>query len=403
MVERVHDRRMGRASLAAFALALCGGSVGCASTHDVDDTPVDAGRDAPATADVADSGVPFDVGVDVGTTINCGTGDAGLCACKEVKQRGTTFYIVLDRSSSMSDIVAPATETKWVLIRRALFDRTIGVLRPLDTRIAVGLSVFPGDEGLSAGCSVGRELMPLTQGEDFTYNKMEAILNSQVPSGATPTAATLKALADNVATLPKPVYLLLATDGGPNCGDGPCDADHCTYNIDGRSFGTTKCDSTKNCCDPAIGTGGAGPRACLDSEATLSAITTLSGAGVKTFVLGIAGAAPYAADLDRFALAGGTERYYAADDPTQEAFAAALSLIAAKVVDRCVITIDPPASDPGVTNVLADGVVVPQDPVDGWTWRDDATIELHGSTCADVKSGKTTSLKVAVGCKTVVR
>ena len=394
---------MRRASFAAIEFALgVGLLLGCASTHDVDGTPVDTGVDS-AAPDVADSGVPFDVATDTGATINCGAADAGLCACKEVKQRGTTFYIVLDRSSSMSDIVAPATETKWVLIRRALFDRTIGVLRPLDTRIAVGLSVFPGDDGLSAGCSVGRELMPLTQGEDFTYNKMEAILNSQVPSGATPTAATLKVLAENLSTLPKPVYVLLATDGGPNCGDTTCDAAHCTYNIDGRSFGTTKCDSTKNCCDPAIGTGGAGARACLDSEATLGAITALSATGVKTFVLGIAGAAPYAVDLDRFAVAGGTERYYPADDPTQEAFAAALSLIAAKVVDPCVITLDPPPTEPGVTNVLADGVIVPQDSADGWTWRDDATIELHGPTCDDVKSGKTKSLKVAVGCKTIVR
>ena len=378
-------------------------STGCAGTRD-DAGPVDSGiADSSPKIDASDTGAPFDVGTDGGATINCAVGDAGLCACKEVKQRGTTFYIVLDRSSSMSDIIAPATESKWVLIRRALFDRTKGVLRPLDARIAPGLAVFPGVEGISAGCSVGKELLPIAAGEEYTYNKMEAILDAEKPAGATPTAATLRALAETLKSLPKPAYVLLATDGGPNCGAGPCDGAHCTYNLDGRSFGATKCDSTTNCCDPSVGVGGAGPRACLDADATIAAITDLSTAGVKTFVFGIAGAAPYAADLDRFALAGGTARYYPADDPTQEAFAAALTLIAGKILDRCVITLDPPPADRGVTNVVADGVIVPQDPIDGWTWRDDATIELHGTTCDSVKSGKTTSLKVAVGCKTVVR
>jgi hypothetical protein len=387
----------------AVCLVIATACVACSPARDLDVTPVDAATDIGTRIDATDTSPPFDVGTDTGATINCGVGDAGLCACKEIKQRGTTFYIVLDRSSSMSEIVEPATESKWVLIRRALFDRTSGVLRPLEARIAVGLSVFPGEDGLSAGCSVGRELTSLTEGGEYTYNKMEAILNAEKPSGATPTAATLKALAETITTLPKPIYVLLATDGGPNCGEGPCDAAHCTYNIDGRSFGTTKCDPTNNCCDPAVGVGGAGARACLDADATLGAIGALSKAGVKTFVLGIAGAAPYAADLDRFAVAGGTDHYFPADDPTQEAFAAALSSIAAKILDRCVITLDPAPTDPGVTNVIANGVVVPQDATDGWTWRDDATIELHGTTCDDVKSGKTTSLKVAVGCKTVVR
>ncbi len=391
---------MRRALVVATVVTL---AAGCASTHDVDDRPTDSGAADVSKLDAGDTGAPFDVAPDTGATINCAAGDAGLCACTEVKQRGTTFYIVLDRSSSMSDIVPPATESKWVLIRRALFDRTSGVLRPLDTRISPGLAVFPGVEGTSAGCSVGKELLPITQGEEYTYNKMEAILNAEKPSGATPTTATLRALAETLTTLPKPIYVLLATDGGPNCGDGPCDAAHCTYNVEGRSFGTTTCDATKNCCDPAIGVGGAGVRACVDSDATVAAIADLSKAGVKTFVLGIPGTAPYAADLDRFAVAGGTGRYYPADDPTQEAFTAALNLIAGKIVDKCVITLDPPPTEPGVTNVLADGVIVPQDPADGWTWRDDGSIELHGTTCDDVKTGKTTSLKVAVGCKTVVR
>jgi hypothetical protein len=121
---------------------------------------------------------------------------------------------------------------------------------------------------------------------------------------------------------------------------------------------------------------------------------------------------PYGADLDALATAGMTARedampgeplYYAATGTTQEALATALAAVAAKVVDTCLITLESAPSDPGITNVVVDGVLIAQDPVDGWSWTADGKIELHGKTCDQVKKGLVSAVQVAVGCKTVTR
>jgi hypothetical protein len=308
----------------------------------------------------------------------------------------------------MREVVPPASVSKWNQIRLALLDAGSGVLRALGSRIAVGTAFFPAN-GRGDGCTPGAEIFPVRVGSPASYDLLAATLASAPPDGSTPTASSIGAIKSKLLSLPKPVYLLVATDGAPNCGTGTCAADRCQYDIEHAklSDGST-CTPPLNCCDPAQ-VPGTSWKGCLDSEATRVAIETLLAAGIPTFVLGTPGLAPeYGADLDQLAIAGGTARpsgsgprYYAASDtPTLEA---ALAAIAAKVVDSCTINLDAPVTDRGITNVLLDGTPVPQGEVDGWTWVDDEHIQLHGAACAKITAGTIANVKVAVGCKTITR
>ena len=363
--------------------------------------------DAPI-ADASDGGATgFDVVTDAGQ-LNCAQDlEAGACACTEIGAHPPTLYLLLDHSGSMNDKVAPATVSKWNQIRSALLDASSGVLRSLGSRVAVGSAFFPAN-GSGIGCTPGAEIFPVTVGSTVAYDQLATVLGGAPPDGSTPTAASIAAIKAKLLALPKPVYLLLATDGAPNCGDGTCTADRCQFDIEHDKLSDgTECAPPINCCDPAQ-VKGTTWKACLDSEETRVAIETLLAAGIPTFVLGTPGLAPeYGADLDELAIAGGTAqpaggpRYYAASDtPTLEA---ALAAIAGKVVDSCTINLDAPVTDRGITNVLLDGVPVAQDPIDGWSWIDDSHIGLHGAACAKITAGKVSNVKVAVGCKTITR
>ncbi len=356
-------------------------------------------------------GSTFDVGTEAAIFDCSGGEEAGICACKEIGQRPTSLYVVLDRSGSMAE-KGDAGQTKWDAIRYALVHAKTGVLRALGGRVAVGLALFPFDSG-GDGCLPGKQLFPLTTGSQKTFDKIALLLAGESPLGATPTAPTLVALASTIKALPQPAYVLLATDGAPNCGTKPCDVDRCSYNVERVPLtGGGKCDETINCCDASIVEGGMGWGACVDADATKAAVADLASAGVKTFVFGAPGSDYYAKDLDQLAIAGGTARddvgpgeplYYAVDKATEAAFAAALSAVAAKVVDSCVITLESTPEDPGITNVLLDGSLVAQDPVDGWAWTPDGKIELRGASCDRVKAGTVSNVQVAVGCKTVTK
>ncbi|MGZ6094917.1 MAG: hypothetical protein ACXWUG_22950 [Polyangiales bacterium] len=362
--------------------------------------PPHSGFDFDASGDGGES--TLDVSLDA--SINCSA--AGVCACEEIGQKPTNLYLVVDRSGSMAEM-ATTTQTKWQTIVLALFDNPTGVIRGLGGRISLGLTLFPGASATD-GCLPGDELLPPTPGSKLVSDNVTSSLIATMPNGATPTAATLRALAPRLKALPPPVYVLLATDGAPNCGTVPCTADRCSYNIEK----VAGCDPSTNCCDPVVQPKGQGWAACVDSTATTAAVADLAAAGIKVFVLGIPGVGPYSSDLDALAVAGNTARedampgeplYYAAANSTQEAFATALKAVAAKVVDTCLITLESAPADPGITNVAIDGALVAQDPVDGWTWTSDGKIELHGKTCDQVKKGLVSAIQVAVGCKTITK
>lgn len=399
------------------ALGLCCWAVAASATlgcSGKERAPFLVEPDASYDTEPPPDGSDFDVKVDTAPLDCTGGVDAGICACTEIGQKPPVVYLVLDRSGSMTAKEVGSSKSRWDLVRVALFDPTAGVLRKLGGRIAPALAVFPAASAGATQCSAGAELRAPSTGNKDVYDELQSLLVKVTPAGGTPTAATLRALSANLTKLAadgRPVFVLLATDGAPNCATTGCTADRCTRNIEGDvTADGRKCSPTLNCCDPKATADGS-PLNCVDADATVAAVTALASVGVKTFVFGVPGTEAYAKDLDALAVAGGTpregapvgERYYAVKSTTQDAFVAALQAIAAKVVDDCVVTLESAPTDPGVTNVLVDGVLVPQDPVDGWTWTSDRTIELHGKACAQIKAGLVGRLQVAVGCKTVTK
>ncbi len=387
-------------------LALCGAAIGCSSS--AHPPPPLFGADTSFDVGPTDSGTSaFDVARD-SATFNCADGiDAGVCACTELGQTPPALYILLDKSGSMEQIVAPSTVSKWDQVRRALFDSTNGVLRKLGSRLSVGMALFPSGSG--AACAPGVQVFPIGVGLSSTYDTLASILSSTKPAGSTPTASSVSALIPLLKSRKAgTTFVLLATDGAPNCGTTACSAEQCQYDIDGAKLSDgTLCAPPLNCCDQTVVMGGDGWKACNDEGATRKAVAALAAAGINTFVLGIPGTERYATTLDDLALAGGEAqatagpRYYAATDgPSLEA---ALSAIAAKVIDTCVIALETDVTDPGITNVLVDGTLVPKDDVSGWSWLDSSHIQLNGTTCDNVHAGRVSRIQVAVGCKTIER
>ncbi len=397
------------------AAALLGGALllGCG--------PDEAGETPLATVPVAspDGGTTLTTGGDAGATFDVAgqesaswecrvaVADGSSCECVELGAKPTSLYLVLDRSSSMGETIDGSTRTRWNLTRTALLDPTVGVLRKLGGRIAIGASVFPRGDGEDA-CNPGFEAFSLARGTPAVYDALAARLAVLAPKGVTPTAASLRDVTPKILALPQPAAVILATDGAPNCGTASCSADRCGYTIERAMLGAITCDGSTNCCDPGVTDKGIGWRACLDTDSAASAVRALADAGVRVFVLGI-GTERYAAELDTLAVAADTAKtgdgpkYYAPRKLTVDGLAEALSTIAGKAFESCTVDLEKAPADPTRTNVLVDGVVVPQDSSDGWQWSSDDRITLMGATCDRVLRGEVGRVQVVSGCRTVTK
>jgi len=325
----------------------------------------------------------------------CNAGPAlGVCACTELDLLvdAPNLYLVLDHSGSMGD------ENKWSTIRVVVAD----VMKNLGPRANFGAAMFPNANSTDA-CAVGAQVMPVRPGDapagtqGPTTTALLAV-TSAPPEGGTPTAATLSALLPLLQNLSGKTFVILATDGGPNCNPlATCDASMCIDDIEDEPG----CVAPTNCCDPSI----FGPLDCLDEQPTIDAVSAIAAAGIPTYVIGVPGSGPYASLLDQVAIAGGTARaeeplYYAVDTTDQAAFETALSQIAAKITATCTFALKEPPPDPSHVNVYFDNVAVPQDPVNGWT-LDGATITLVGNACSEVMNGDVLNVRVVAGCPTL--
>jgi hypothetical protein len=176
-------------------------------------------------------------------------------------------------------------------------------------------------------------------------------------------------------------------------------------NIEGAYLDpTTPCAAPINCCDPQLVANG--PELCVDRTATVKVVTELFDAGIKTYAIGMPGAEVYASVLDDIAKAGGTAKpvaplYYPVQD--EEQLTAALKEIGIKVAISCSVDVGSPPPDKNLVNVYLDTSLVQLDPVDGWSWTSDSTLELHGAACDQLKSGDVIQVQVVAGCPTSVK
>jgi hypothetical protein len=326
---------------------------------------------------------------------------ASLPNCTASSQTATlrtvNMLVVLDKSGSMAKPGLTGSATKWDAMKTALNT----ALNKAKLTINFGLDLFPKQDVAAtctgATCCAGPALgdpmtVPIAPGTD-TVAPIVATLNATTPGGGTPMAAALAHALDYYTTgdgrnLAGDKYVLLVTDGGPNCDTAAvssCDGAHCTRNLDPDP----NCDTTGNCCSTtALAVN------CLDDGSVTTQITNLAAQNIKTIVVGIPGSDPYQAVLNGFAIAGGkpqtggaTSYYAVADSAGATGLADTLHAITVDLVKSCDITFTKPPDDPDLVNVLVDCKIIPKNPVDGGDgsyWTIDMaknTITLGGPIC----------------------
>jgi hypothetical protein len=290
-----------------------------------------------------------------------------------------------------------STTSKWDAMKTALST----ALDRAKLTINFGLDLFPGADVPSTctgeACCLTPALdtpstVPVGPGTDTVPIILDQ-LNATAPAGGTPAAAGLaRALnyytAGEGAALVGDKYVLLVTDGGPNCDTAAvpsCEMDKCTRNLDPDP----NCNPATNCCSTS-----ALAVNCLDDGSVNAQIQALADAGIKTIVVGIPGSDPYVQYLNLFAQTGGMPQtgdagssYYAVADAS--GLVKTLHDITVNLVKSCVIQYSGPLPDPTQVTVLVDCAPIPRDTTDGgdgtyWTINQVAhTITIGGPTCTD--------------------
>jgi hypothetical protein len=330
----------------------------------------------------------------------------GLCGNQIIPtlEDRPNLYFVLDRSTSMSELLPGSTLTKYLGARAAI----VQLLRAVGHRVSYGLAAFPW---LTGQCTTGREMFSTHGGDPPSYaargedgpvlKQLLTALWQAVPgdTGGTPTAATLEALVPIITALEGSTFVVLSTDGEPNCNPrASCTALDCSLNQKNLSIDGILCDARFNCCDPQRVVDG--PLSCVDGPATVSAIRDLASLGVKTYVIGMPGSEYQSDLLNQMAVTGGTARYV----PVSELgdLSAAIMEIGVSVAISCDLVLDSPPPDRGLVNVYFDRDLVPADPAEGWAFVDDGGMQIRGLACERLMSGSVLEVQVVAGCPTVV-
>jgi hypothetical protein len=194
------------------------------------------------------------------------------------------------------------------------------------------------------------------------------VLNgTQTPTSAAENAAVtyLSTVADS-----NPKFILLATDGLPNCRPGA-------------------------------------PTSTDDSVGAVTAVEAARTAGFSTFVVGIgAQLTPAETTLSSMAIVGGypraaTPQYYPVTS-SDELVTTLRGLV--NVARTCRLSLGAPPADGSLdaVDILGDGTTIPRDTshTNGWDYADatHATIDLHGPACTAVTSGTVQRVSVVFRC-----
>lgn len=302
--------------------------------------------------------------------------DAEICLSdsRVATPQPVNMLLVLDESGSMSDESTYQGQTKWQAMTDALAAALEGTLEDenLSTNIAFGLELFPrGDLSQDCNaedcCAMAETPVTVAVGPAATsVPRVIDALRGASPSGLTPTADALEAAlayytTGQGSTLDGHKYVLLATDGGPNCnGDIACEKEECTQNLDGACG-----DTDENCCATGVMN-----LWCVDHARTAATIEKLAGAGVKTIVVGIPGSEAYRQWLDAFADAGdapapddtGAKFYEVSRASGMRGLEETFHRITQNLVHSCKIQLseDPASYDPWLIKVAVGCKLVPR-------------------------------------------
>ena len=330
----------------------------------------------------ASSGGSYGFGGQSSVTGNGGdvgiTGAAGGCGQSSVPVSVVPpdILILQDASGSMNNDDTDSscrrgcgTNSKWSQVSAALTQ----VVMNTQTSINWGLKFFAdgqGECGVNPGVAV-----PVGPNN---ASPISSAYGGTTPSSATPTRVAINTCVTYLQTLTdsNPKYLLVATDGEPNCPAG-CSGNACT-----------------NTPNPT------------EEMGTEQAVSGSVAAGFNVFVVGIGNVSSAVATLNQMAINGGEAQtgaatsYYAATDPTT--LENALSTIVG-VIASCTISLSGAPS--GFTNVAvsadtASGTVeIMQDPTNGWSYGPNMqSITLNGTSCTDLKNGTYSNFQFYYAC-----
>jgi hypothetical protein len=200
---------------------------------------------------------------------------------------------------------------------------------------------------------------------------VSAAVGGATPTGSgTPTRQAVLEAGNAMLGAGRPTrkYLLLATDGEPNCSPGGAD------------------------------------QAASDVLGTTHALRTLAERGLSTFVLGVAAGSAPASALSTMAQAGGHARqgeiaYYTAGDANE--LEAALSEVARQVA-LCTFELSPPPPAGSTPTLTIGGRTFARNVThvgDGWDITGAGrAIELYGAACDAIQSGG--NIEIGYGCGT---
>ncbi len=317
---------------------------------------------------------------------NCGARD------KSAMKLLPDILIVLDRSNSMNDDTKNQTCTgdggfggrncglnsKWAKVTPAITE----VVSETEMDVNWGLKFFPDNSSSQDTCIVsdtaavpigpanGAAVASAIKGATDTMGGVLGYNTTPTRSGMNGAVTYLKTL-----TTMNPKYVLLATDGLPNC----------------------------------TASGGVGTMT-DDSPGATTAVASALTAGYKTFVVGIATAGINAdMTLSNLANAGGLPR---SGSPTYYPVTSAAELADAirkliTQVNTCTFQVGPtPTSDGttslGLINVFGDGVEIMRDTThtDGYDYADPSmnSIQIYGPTCQQVMSATIKNVTVTFRC-----
>jgi hypothetical protein len=347
-----------------------------------------------------------------GSEMKCGE-FAGLTDCGGTTLGATlktvNVLLVIDKSGSMTDQPEGFDENKWDSVVAAL-DQVLNDVAPV---LNLGLLMYPystlvdiplescGDNCCLLQSGTAAINVPISDGVD-AVERILPLLADTPPGGGTPTAEALRRAREYLTEsgLEGDSYVLLATDGGPNCNfDLECEADRCTANLDDQC-------PRGNCCD---GNG----EYCVDDEDVTNQIEELEQAGIKTFVVGIPGTEQYAEYLSAFADAGGVPNqdpppsYYAVSaEGGLEGLVSVFREVTEQLVRSCEVELEREAPAPGLVNVAVDCKPLRPMEDDGSGWELDAdrtpnVIEISGPICEEIQTSGAKRVDVVFGCKTI--
>lgn len=266
-----------------------------------------------------------------------------------------TLLVVQDKSGSMAgvpDANCPTCPTKWASSKTAVTT----LAAQFANRFRFGMQMYPRD-ATTFNCIAGTILSPVPA----SSTQLSAAFGANAPGGGTPTASSLDAARAYLNTLgitsESPAYVLLLTDGLPNCNDA--NAALCSQCRADAAQCSAGCRPTEEpgTCDVVPFDGAA----CLDEENLVAAVRQLRSQGIVTFVIGFGrdtASSDASGVLNRAAVEGGHPRLGAAESYYQANSVEELKGFLEELLVEfpCTYELDPPPSERDLLSVnLRDG------------------------------------------------